>query len=449
MKWRCASGVAAGVVHLHDVRVHQLRGGQRLAPEAGDEAVVLGEVLGQQLHRDLALEHAVQRAVHRRHAAGAEALVEPVAARDLDAEHRHLLIPPATRRRRPGCPLRGPPRLLRPCRAASGSASLLRLLLLGLLVLFGLSPVWSPSFPGWLRGSCEVGADRRLFGRRRRLRRALVGDQRLEPVGARDERVLSLESDASGSAVDLLAQRGRLLAGAGAVLVVDTLLDLVEGGAQGGRRHVEGSSLGALVSAGAEHDRRSAPSAAAASMLRPFEHGTAGYSEALETLVQPFRQRLRQACVDDRLGRLVDRVLDAPERGRPGLGVEHQVGGARDRRRAAGRRCRGSRATRPPPCSARRRRAPARRSSRRRCARSSTRRGSGRSGTRAAAARPGTRAAWEIDSTYSQTGSRGLAWYRPTPAVWPSGERPARKSRVDDSTFFRVHRAAAPALIAK
>ena len=61
MKWRRAVLVPAGVVDLHDVGMDQLGGGQRLAPEAGDEAVVLGEVLGQQLDRHLALEHAVER----------------------------------------------------------------------------------------------------------------------------------------------------------------------------------------------------------------------------------------------------------------------------------------------------------------------------------------------------------------------------------------------------
>ena len=51
------------VEDLHDVRVHEARGGQRLAAEALDELVVVGEVLGQQLHRDLALEAAVEGAL--------------------------------------------------------------------------------------------------------------------------------------------------------------------------------------------------------------------------------------------------------------------------------------------------------------------------------------------------------------------------------------------------
>ncbi len=44
--------VQAGVEHLHDVGVHEARRRLRLALEARDERGVLGEVLGEQLHRD-------------------------------------------------------------------------------------------------------------------------------------------------------------------------------------------------------------------------------------------------------------------------------------------------------------------------------------------------------------------------------------------------------------
>jgi hypothetical protein len=63
--------------------VLELRGGERLAPEAGDERLVLGQVLGEQLHRDSALEDSVERKENRGHAAGAEAAVEAVAACDV------------------------------------------------------------------------------------------------------------------------------------------------------------------------------------------------------------------------------------------------------------------------------------------------------------------------------------------------------------------------------
>ena len=60
-----AAGVDAGVVDLDDVRVDQLGDGQRLAAEAGDELLVVGEVLGEDLDGDGALEHAVGGAGRR------------------------------------------------------------------------------------------------------------------------------------------------------------------------------------------------------------------------------------------------------------------------------------------------------------------------------------------------------------------------------------------------
>ena len=59
MKWRCARRVEAGVEHLDDVRVLQAGGGERLAPEAGDERLVVGQVLGEQLDRHRPLENGV------------------------------------------------------------------------------------------------------------------------------------------------------------------------------------------------------------------------------------------------------------------------------------------------------------------------------------------------------------------------------------------------------
>ena len=68
--------VEAEVEDLHDVRVHEPGGGQRLAAEARDEARVLREVLGEQLHGDVALEPRVEREPDGRHAADAEAALE-------------------------------------------------------------------------------------------------------------------------------------------------------------------------------------------------------------------------------------------------------------------------------------------------------------------------------------------------------------------------------------
>ena len=61
------AAVVAGVVDLHDVRVDELRDRERLATEPRDEAVVVGEVLSEDLHRDRPLEDRVRRAEDRRH----------------------------------------------------------------------------------------------------------------------------------------------------------------------------------------------------------------------------------------------------------------------------------------------------------------------------------------------------------------------------------------------
>ena len=74
--------VEAEVEHLDDVGVHQPGRCQRLAAEARDERRVVGEVLGEQLQRHVALEPLVERQVDRRHAADAEAALDPVAPCD-------------------------------------------------------------------------------------------------------------------------------------------------------------------------------------------------------------------------------------------------------------------------------------------------------------------------------------------------------------------------------
>ena len=74
-------------------------GRQRLAPEAGHERLVVGQVLGQQLHRHRALEHGVGRLEDGGHAARAEPALDPVAAGHL-VRGRSLRRPAAPRRRR-------------------------------------------------------------------------------------------------------------------------------------------------------------------------------------------------------------------------------------------------------------------------------------------------------------------------------------------------------------
>ena len=79
MNWRPAGLVGAEVEDLHDVRVDEPGGGERLAPEARDEVRVLGQVLGEQLDRHVPLQPRVERELDRGHAADPEAVLEPVA----------------------------------------------------------------------------------------------------------------------------------------------------------------------------------------------------------------------------------------------------------------------------------------------------------------------------------------------------------------------------------
>ena len=85
-------GVLARVEHLHHVGVLEPRGGQRLAPEARDEVLVLGQVLGQQLDRHRPLQHRVGGQEHGGHAARAQAAVERVAAGDLGRRGHQLVV---------------------------------------------------------------------------------------------------------------------------------------------------------------------------------------------------------------------------------------------------------------------------------------------------------------------------------------------------------------------
>ena len=72
----------------------QLRDRERLAAEAGDELLVVGEVLGEDLDRDGPLEDPVGRPVDGRHAAGAEPVAELVAVGDRRV-HRLARVPAA------------------------------------------------------------------------------------------------------------------------------------------------------------------------------------------------------------------------------------------------------------------------------------------------------------------------------------------------------------------
>ena len=212
-----AGRVEAGVEDLDDVRVHELRRRQRLALEARHERRVVGEVLGEQLDRDVALQARVHRQVDGRHAAEPEAPLEPVAPGDLrpPSWRRHpSAVPPA-----PPCRRRG-----RAAGAAGGRRAAPR------------SSAWSAWSVGVVvrrgrvrrrrrrrRRSCVVGVVSVGVGRRRRawwsvgtvsrrrrpgraaVRRALreVLDPLLQPRGAAPRR-------RGWAAVDLLLEIGRL-----------------------------------------------------------------------------------------------------------------------------------------------------------------------------------------------------------------------------------------------
>src|ERR671937_1089460 len=92
MTVRCL--VEPGVEHLHDVRVLQPGGRDGLSAEARDERLVVGQVLCQQLHCDAALEHRVHGHEHGGHAAGAEAALDHVAARNFGGRAHGLVAPP-------------------------------------------------------------------------------------------------------------------------------------------------------------------------------------------------------------------------------------------------------------------------------------------------------------------------------------------------------------------
>ena len=108
------------VEHLHDVGVHEPRGGQRLAAEARDEARVLRQVLGEQLDGHVALQPRVERELDRRHAADAEAALQAVAVSEELVSHPR---PPDRHRRCPEVPPSAPPARRSPRAAGSPSAS--------------------------------------------------------------------------------------------------------------------------------------------------------------------------------------------------------------------------------------------------------------------------------------------------------------------------------------
>ncbi len=86
------------VVDLDDPRVVQPRGGPRLLEEALDVEVVLGELLGEELQRDVALERDVPRPEDASHPAPSQLLQDLVAPErpsgaDVFERHRRRRLP--------------------------------------------------------------------------------------------------------------------------------------------------------------------------------------------------------------------------------------------------------------------------------------------------------------------------------------------------------------------
>ena len=129
--------LGAEVEDLDDVRVHEPRGGERLAAEARDEVGVRRQVLGEQLDGHVALQPRVERELDRGHAADAEPALEAVAVGEerlgghpsSSGEHRRCPLVPRAARRPSGVDGGGRGRRRRrrasasPSASASGSAS--------------------------------------------------------------------------------------------------------------------------------------------------------------------------------------------------------------------------------------------------------------------------------------------------------------------------------------
>ena len=85
--------VLAAVDDGDDVRVRERRDGARLAPEPLDVVVVGAVLLVEDLERDLPVQQPVVSAVHARHSARADELLELVAVRQHLADHSATTVP--------------------------------------------------------------------------------------------------------------------------------------------------------------------------------------------------------------------------------------------------------------------------------------------------------------------------------------------------------------------
>ena len=428
--------VAAGVEHLDDVRVHQARGRLRLALEARHERGVVGEVLGQQLDRHLALEAHVEREVHRRHAAEARAGPRAGSARrshvGIARSFRRLPAPPAPRptpRAAAGTlPLPSPAPVPPPCPPAPDGVSpapgagvpppepgvvgvvvvgVVGVVAVGVVGVVGVCgrrgggglPGWSSAW--WPSPAPAAGCTARARANAgwRCPGATVVAQAGVDARGERGEVLFGLQRSPLRWPCSFrcpLPRPARLLRSRSAAAAL-------------ARR---GSALPSCRRRPAAQRRTEQPRRhdAAAGQREPAGERLGCDASSL-TVLQALGERVRQARGADRGGGAGDVVVGAVE------GRGHRVecrAAARTRagrRRAAGRRCRGSAATRPRPGPAVRRRGAARRSpARPRGARTTAPRASGRSGRCAVGWTSRQSSASSAESTYSHTGSRGLAW---------------------------------------
>ena len=181
--------------------MHEPRGGQRLAPEARDELAVVGEVLGQQLDRDVALEARVEGAHDGRHAADAEALARARSGRR-GPGRPSWRRPPGRRRRR--CPCRcavraGRPGRVVPVSVVPVSVRVVPVSVVPVSVVPSCRCPWSSSRWSSCRSSWSSGCGRLRLGLRLVARR---GDALAEVADARLQAVAQLASTESGRSAD-------------------------------------------------------------------------------------------------------------------------------------------------------------------------------------------------------------------------------------------------------
>ena len=84
----------ARIVDVHDVRIVHLRHGMRLAAEAGEEDLVIGEIGAHDLHGHGTTQTRIKRHMHFGHATAADQLTELIAA--IRQRGRHVVAHPCS-----------------------------------------------------------------------------------------------------------------------------------------------------------------------------------------------------------------------------------------------------------------------------------------------------------------------------------------------------------------